>query len=85
MAEGQQIEIKQAKGRPMLTWVGKQPLRHVTAFPAQHIESFTAGELDGDSEIWQGWPLLTTKGACFFMAITKRCSLTCWRMVFGEK
>jgi DNA modification methylase len=34
------ISITAAKGRPMLSWVGKRPLRHVTAFPAQHIESF---------------------------------------------
>jgi DNA modification methylase len=34
------VQIAAAKGRPMLTWVGKRPLRHVTAFPAQHIESF---------------------------------------------
>ncbi|NCO43877.1 MAG: site-specific DNA-methyltransferase, partial [Armatimonadetes bacterium] len=25
----------------MLTWVGKRPLRHVTAFPAQLVERFT--------------------------------------------
>ena len=34
------VAITAAKGRPMLTWVGKRPLRHVTAFPAQHIETF---------------------------------------------
>ncbi len=34
------VNITEAKGRPMLSWVGKRPLRHVTAFPAQHIESF---------------------------------------------
>jgi len=32
----------------MLTWVGKRPLRHVTTFPAQHVESFNpAGDLTG--------------------------------------
>jgi hypothetical protein len=40
MPEGKKIEIKPAKGRPMLTWVGKRPLSYVTAFPAQHIETF---------------------------------------------
>ena len=35
-----EIKITAAKGRPMLTWVGKRPLSHVTAFPAQHVESF---------------------------------------------
>jgi hypothetical protein len=28
------VEIKPAKGRPMLTWVGKRPLRHVAALVA---------------------------------------------------
>jgi DNA modification methylase len=35
------VEIKPAKGRPMLTWVGKKPLRHVTAYPAQLVETFS--------------------------------------------
>jgi len=34
------VPVAAAKGRPMLTWVGKRPLRQVTAFPAQHIETF---------------------------------------------
>ena len=34
------VKITAAKGRPMLTWVGKRPLSHVTAFPAQHEETF---------------------------------------------
>jgi len=34
------VKITPAKGRPMLTWVGKRPLSHVTAFPAQHEETF---------------------------------------------
>ncbi|MGO8838004.1 MAG: DNA methyltransferase [Limisphaerales bacterium] len=39
------VNITAAKGRPMLSWVGKRPLRHVTAFPAQHVENFNlAGE-----------------------------------------
>jgi len=38
MPEGKKVEIKSAKGRPMLTWVGKRPLHRVTAFPAQHME-----------------------------------------------
>ncbi|HET91275.1 MAG TPA: site-specific DNA-methyltransferase [Chloroflexi bacterium] len=40
MTEKQTIEITEAKGRPMLHWVGKRPLDHVTAFPAQRIETF---------------------------------------------
>jgi len=34
------IEIKPAKGRPMLTWVGKRPLRNVIAYPTQLVERF---------------------------------------------
>jgi DNA modification methylase len=58
MPEGVKVEIKPAKGRPMLTWVGKRPLRYVTAFPAQHIETFDptgdAGKRAGDA--WSDWP-----------------------------
>ncbi|MHB8767283.1 MAG: hypothetical protein ACYDA8_23495, partial [Deferrisomatales bacterium] len=35
-----EVKVTAAKGRPMLTWVGKRPLSHVTAFPAQHVESY---------------------------------------------
>ena len=36
------VTIAKAKGRPMLTWVGKKPLSRVTAYPAQAIERFEA-------------------------------------------
>lgn len=35
-----EVKITAAKGRPMLVWVGKRPLAQVTAFPAQHVETF---------------------------------------------
>jgi hypothetical protein len=38
------VKITAAKGRPMLTWVGKRPLAQVTAFPAQHIEGYVASQ-----------------------------------------
>lgn len=38
----QNVTIAKAKGRPMLTWVGKKPLARVTAYPAQAIERFAA-------------------------------------------
>jgi len=66
MAEGQKVEIKEAKGRPMLTWVGKQPLRHVTAFPAQHIESFSADDMAADPDTWLNWPQIYPKGGLLF-------------------
>jgi adenine-specific DNA-methyltransferase len=40
MAETQTVQIAEAKGRPMLHWVGKRPLDHVTAYPAQEVETF---------------------------------------------
>lgn len=33
-------KLSPIKGRPMLQWVGKRTLSQVTAFPAQHIETF---------------------------------------------
>lgn len=36
----QEVSVSAAKGRPMLTWVGKRPLKRVTAFPAQLVETF---------------------------------------------
>src|SRR3972149_8417613 len=52
------VEIKPAKGRPMLTWVGKKPLRHAIAYPAQLVESFNAQSkiVNRKSETWQDWP-----------------------------
>lgn len=47
MSEKKEIKITAAKGRPMLTWVGKRPLRSVTAFPAQHVETFNPHPASG--------------------------------------
>ena len=40
MTKKQTVQIAEAKGRPMLHWVGKRALDHVTAFPAQLVERF---------------------------------------------
>ncbi|MHB8893633.1 MAG: site-specific DNA-methyltransferase [Candidatus Geothermincolia bacterium] len=73
MADEKKVEIKPAKGRPMLTWVGKRPLRRVTAFPAQHIETFApdvpapvreAGPREGGT--WTGWPDRYPHGGLLF-------------------
>jgi len=50
------VEIKPTKGRPMLTWVGKKPLRHAIAYPAQHVESFNAGSKTKKTKTWEDWP-----------------------------
>ena len=65
------VKITAAKGRPMLTWVGKRPLSRVTAFPAQHVETFDpvgrapspAGPA-GDG--WRDWPAAYPKGGLLF-------------------
>ncbi len=46
------VKIAAAKGRPMLTWVGKRPLGHVQAFPAQLIEKF--GKADEPNLLFHG-------------------------------
>jgi len=75
MSEKKAIKITAAKGRPMLTWVGKRPLAHVTAFPAQHVETFApslsspplrAGEGEGGGSFWQDWPAEYPKGGLLF-------------------
>jgi DNA modification methylase len=40
MPAGKPVILTPAKGRPMLNWVGKQPLDRVVAFPAQLVERF---------------------------------------------
>ena len=58
------VTISRAKGRPMLSWVGKKPLGRVTAFPAQQIERFSAGDAAPDQPLanplggadWSQWP-----------------------------
>ncbi|OFZ98277.1 MAG: restriction endonuclease subunit M [Betaproteobacteria bacterium RIFCSPLOWO2_02_FULL_62_17] len=54
----------------MLSWVGKRPLRAVTAFPAQHVESFTAPGANkvpvADAAIWKDWPNKYPHGGLLF-------------------
>jgi len=63
-----EIKITAAKGRPMLTWVGKRPLSYVTAFPAQHMETFAPSPLQGEGwgEGWRDWPAAYPKGGLLF-------------------
>jgi len=66
--EGKKIEITAAKGRPMLTWVGKRPLRYVNAFPAQQIESYNPNRVlqSHKEEIWNDWPVKYSRGGLLF-------------------
>ena len=63
------VTVARAKGRPMLTWVGKKPLGRVTAYPAQLIERFavpgTAGLPLGVAD-WSGWPAAQERGGLLF-------------------
>ncbi len=64
----QDVAIAAAKGRPMLTWVGKRPLRHVTAFPSQIVEVFdpTGDAPRRSDETWKGWPERYPQGGLLF-------------------
>lgn len=56
MADTKKVEIKPAKGRPMLTWVGKKPLRDVIAYPAQLVEAFAPEKAPKtDKDLWKDW------------------------------
>ncbi len=69
-----EIKISKAKGRPMLTWVGKKPLSTVRAYPAQLIERFdvssgvfTEQKDKCESEtLWQDWPDKFEHGGLLF-------------------
>lgn len=64
-----QIKIAKAKGRPMLTWVGKRPLTSVRAYPAQHVEAFTVPAppaAQADDGAWQDWPAQFPRGGLLF-------------------
>jgi len=68
--KGKPVDVKAAKGRPMLTWVGKRPLRGVTAYPAQQVETFdptgSLGKKPEEPEIWKDWPKGYPKGGLLF-------------------
>lgn len=74
MNDNNEVKIARAKGRPMLTWVGKRPLTRVRAYPAQLVETFTAqtpsplaGEGRGEGEnLWSDWPEKFPRGGQLF-------------------
>lgn len=65
-----EVTVGRAKGRPMLSWVGKKPLGRVTAFPAQHIERFSeedaAHPLPPSSADWSKWPKDLPQGGLLY-------------------
>jgi DNA modification methylase len=63
------VTVAKAKGRPMLTWVGKKPLARVRAYPAQAIERFDS--MAGKSiplreATWTDWPKDLPKGGLLY-------------------
>jgi DNA modification methylase len=70
------VDITAAKGRPMLTWVGKRPLSHVTAFPAQRIERHDALRIVGinvqDDDTYDERMQL-------FRDLRSQCNEECWK------
>lgn len=54
----------------MLSWVGKKPLGRVTAFPAQHVERFGAGDanipLPASGAEWTHWPKDLPQGGLLY-------------------
>jgi len=67
MSKDKEIKISKAKGRPMLTWVGKKPLKSVRAYPAQHIESFSVNQEISLADCdWSDWPEKFDKGGLLF-------------------
>lgn len=70
MSHGKLVKVAAAKGRPMLSWVGKRPLREVRAFPAQAVERFAAADaaaaLVGAEVDWSDWPGRYERGGLLF-------------------
>jgi adenine-specific DNA-methyltransferase len=49
--EKQVVKLTEAKGRPMLHWVGKKPLNAVTVFPAQEVERYNPTNVIGEGNL----------------------------------
>ena len=65
-AQPASVKVAAAKGRPMLSWVGKRPLREVRAYPAQLVERFSADGSVSDAVDWTGWPDRYERGGLLF-------------------
>jgi len=63
------IEIKPAKGRPTMTWVGKRPLRNVLSYPAQKVEKYSPVlpvNVKTSFVAWDDWSEEFTQGGLLF-------------------
>ena len=71
-AEETRVPISVAKGRPMLSWVGKRPLREVRSFPAQLVERFappTPAGFVSEAVDWSDWPDRFHRGGLLFHGV----------------
>lgn len=73
----QEVKITAAKGRPMLTWVGKRPLAQVTAFPAQLAERHNAIAILG-MEYVGGDVDTADKRMKVFRSLSEHWNAKCW-------
>lgn len=48
--EKQKVKVGEAKGRPMLHWVGRKALDYVTAFPGQLVETFNPTSEENEAQ-----------------------------------
>lgn len=64
----EKLKVAKAKGRPMLSWVGKHPPTEVVAFPAQHIETYDPNldSTDRTDDLWTNWPDRYPRGGLLF-------------------
>ena len=60
------VKVGQAKGRPMLGWVGKHPLRELPVFPAQEVERFALEGRAASAVDWSEWPTRFPQGTLLF-------------------
>lgn len=79
------VEIKPAKGRPMLTWVGKKPLRSAISYPVQLVESFNLESKFNNKEPWPDWPKSFPQAGLLFHGDNKDVLSTLLACGFREK
>jgi DNA modification methylase len=65
-----EVKLPPAKGRPLLSWVGKRPLTQVLGFPSQVVEKFDPPNHSAtgtvESELWKDWPSQYAQGGLLF-------------------
>ena len=62
MKKGNIMTLENPKGRPMLVWSGKSPLKQVTPFPSQLIETYNKNE----KQEWSDWSEEYPEGGLLF-------------------